>query len=160
MALIHEMLYRNDHVHQIDFGEYMRTLVDELFNAYAHSSGAVIKRLNSSRVLLNVDQAIPCGLILNELVANALKYAYPDGKSGEVEVALKETASGLVTLTVSDQGVGLPEGVDWNNSRSLGLPIVDVLTQQLSGTFTVGSPPGVSFSIEFQKEAKSLATSA
>ena len=138
----------------------MRTLVDELFNAYAHSSGAVIKRRTSACVLLNVDQAIPCGLILNELVTNALRYAYPDGKAGEVEVALKETPSGLVTLTVSDQGIGLPEAVDWNNSHSLGLPIVDVLTQQLSGTLTVGSPPGVSFTIQFQKDAKSLAASA
>jgi PAS domain S-box-containing protein len=117
MALIHDLLYRNDHVHQIvDFAEYVRSLVDELFKAYAHASGLVGKCLSTSRVLLNVDQAIPCGLILNELVTNALKYAYPDGKAGEVKVDLKETPSGLVTLSVSDYGVGLPEGVDWNVS--------------------------------------------
>jgi PAS domain S-box-containing protein len=157
MALIHELLYRNDHVHQIDFGDYMRALVDELFNAYAHTS-AVVKRLNSSCVLLNVDQAISCGLILNELVTNALKYAYPGDKAAEVKVDLKETLSGLVTLTVSDHGVGLPEGVDWNNAHSLGLPIVDLLTKQLNGTLTVGSPPGASFTMEFQKEGRSVAT--
>jgi PAS domain S-box-containing protein len=159
MALIHELLYRDDSMDQIDFGEYTRSLVDELCAAYADASGLVGKCLSTSRVLLNADQAIPCGLILNELLTNAFKYAYPDGETGEVRVDLKETPSGLVTLTVSDQGVGLPEGVDWNTSKSLGLPIVDVLTQQLRGTLTVGSPPGASFIIEFQKEAKSLDTS-
>jgi len=159
MALIHDRLHGNESIAQIDFEDYMHSLVDELFSAYAHSSGAVLKSLNSSCVLLNADQAIPCGLILNELVTNALKYAYPGGRAGEVKVDLKETPSGLVTLTVSDQGVGLPEGVDWNNAHSLGLPIVDTLIQQLCGTLTVGSPPGASFTIQFQKDSKPLAAS-
>jgi PAS domain S-box-containing protein len=153
MALIHERLYGEESIEHIDFGEYMHSLIDELFNAYAHSSGAVVKNLNSACVLLNVDQAIPCGLILNELVTNALKYAYPDGKAGEVKIDLKESPSGFVTLTVSDQGVGLPEGVDWNNAHSLGLPLVDALTQQLNGRLTVGPPPGASFTMQFQKQS-------
>ena len=139
----------------------MHSLVDELFKAYAHSSGAVVKRLNSSSVFLNLQRLIKryLVLILNELVTNVLKCAYPGDKAGEVKVHLKEEPSGLVTLTVSDHGVGLPEGVDWNNSHSLGLPIVGVLAQQLNGTLTVGSPPGASFTIEFQKEGESVATS-
>jgi len=105
-------------------------------------------------VRLQIDQAIPCGLILNELVTNALKYAYPNGKRGEVVIELRESDAGMVTLSVSDQGVGLPAEFDWSNSASMGLPIVDLLTQQLGGTLAVRTSPGASFTIEFPKIAR------
>lgn len=152
MALIHERLYGGDLVDRIDFEEYVHTLVKELFNCYAGSAGLITPCLSTSRVLLSAEEATCCGLILNELVTNALKYAYPGAGSGEVSIALKEDLAGQVTLTVSDGGVGLPAGLDWRNSNSMGLPIVEMLTKQIGGTLMVGGPPGTSFAVAFSKE--------
>ena len=154
MALIHEQLYGSQHMDQIDFAEYTQTLVNELFYSYTGSADHVTGRLDTSRVLLKVEQAIPCGLIVNELVTNALKYAYPDGQSGEVIIGLTETADGVVNLSVSDRGIGLPEGLDWTNSESMGLPIVDLLAKQIGGKLSVRSGPGAAFTIEFPNEGK------
>jgi two-component sensor histidine kinase len=112
----------------------------------------VICRLDTSPVLLNVAQAIPCALVLNELVTNALKCAYPPAKTGEIVVALSETL-GLVTLSVSDQGVGLPEGMDWRDAKSMGLSMVALLSEQIEGTLSVHSSPGTAFTVVFPKEA-------
>jgi PAS domain S-box-containing protein len=149
MALIHERLSGNERMDEIDFGEFTQTLVSELFSSYGYSD-RITCRLNISAVVLNADQAIPCGLVVNELVTNALKYAYPDGQSGEVRVDLRETA-GLVELVVSDQGVGLPPELDWRNSESVGLPIVDVLAKQIGGKLTLSSSKGTSFRVEFPR---------
>jgi PAS domain S-box-containing protein len=151
MALVHERLYAGQNMSEIDFGEYIQTLVKDLSNAYGGSAGSVICRSDTAHVLLNVTQAIPCGLILNELVTNALKYAYPPGQTGEVMVTLSETL-GLVTLSVSDQGVGLPKGMDWRNTESMGLPIVALLSNQIEGTLSVHSSPGTAFTVVFPKE--------
>ena len=153
MALIHERLYGSRHMDRIDFAEYTHTLVGDLFYSYTGSADHVTGRLNITPVLLDVDQAIPCGLILNELVTNALKYAYPPGKSGEVVIDLGETPAGLVTLSVSDQGVGLPAGFDWQNSESMGLPIVDLLAKQIGGKLSVSSGRCTAFTVEFAKES-------
>jgi PAS domain S-box-containing protein len=153
MAHIHELLYSSQYIDQIDFAEYTRTLVAELLQSYTSLGHRVSVRFNTTHVLLKVDQAIPCGLILNELVTNALKYAYPS-TSGEVVVDLTEDAAGLVTLSVADRGVGLPEGLDWQNSTSMGLPIVELLTQQIGGKLHVQTNPGTAFSVEFPKEGK------
>lgn len=149
MALIHEQLYGRPKMDEIDFEEYTSTLVSELFRSYASTTGNVVSRLETSCVLLSIDQAIPCGLILNEVVTNALKYAYPDGSPGEILVRLKENAAGAFTLSVSDNGVGMPAGLNWKNSKSLGLPMVDLLAQQLDGTLTVQPQPGVIVTLKF-----------
>jgi two-component sensor histidine kinase len=103
--------------------------------------------------LLKIDQAIPCGLILNELVTNALKYAYPKQSTGEITIYLRQSAAGVVTLRVCDQGVGLPDGFDVRAAKSMGLPIVQILTDQLGGELSVGPAPGASFTIVFPAEA-------
>ena len=160
MALIHEKLYGSRQMEAIDFSEYVRILVNELCYSYARRSVLVTSRLEISQVFLNIDQAIPCGLILNELVTNALKYAYPDGGGGELTVELRHTAADRVLLTVSDNGVGLPANFSWRDSKSLGLPIVEVLVSQLGGTLTVGRDGGASFAVEFPKETTKSATAA
>lgn len=160
MSMIHERLYGNNQFDAIDLGDYTQTLVDELFHSCANPPQRVTSRVDASRVLLNIDQAIPCGLILNELVTNALKYAYPDGAGGEVCIELKESAADRIRLTVSDHGVGLPEGLDCKNLTSLGLPIVDILTKQLGGTLQIESGPGATFHIEFPKKERKAARSA
>ena len=160
MSLIHERLCADGQLDLVDFGEYTEALMHELFHSHTGSSDRIVSRLHIQRVILNADQAIPCGLILNELVTNALKYAYPDNGSGEVFVELYESESGFVTLAVSDHGIGLPEGLDWKNSNSLGLPIVDILARQIGGELIVGARPGASFSVEFPKSVLSAAASA
>ncbi len=151
MALIHERLYGSRTLEEVDFGEYAETLIHELFFSYSSGAANVTSHLNLAPVTLKIDQAIPCGLILNELVTNALKYAYPHGRAGEIRVDLSASESGEVTLTVRDFGVGLPASVDWKNSKSLGLPIVDLLSQQIGGTLNVQRSPGAMFTVKFSK---------
>ncbi len=152
MALVHDRLYAGRDLSEINFGEYIQTLLEELSDAYTGSAGSVICRLDTSCVLLNVGQAIPCALILNELVTNALKYAYPSEHAGEIVVSLSETL-GLVTLSVSDQGVGLPVGMDWRDAKSMGLAMVALLSEQIEGTLSVHSSPGTAFTVVFPKVA-------
>jgi PAS domain S-box-containing protein len=153
MARIHDLLSTGHSMDQIDFADYLRTLIDDLLASFQGLGPPVSARLNTAHVLLRVDQAIPCGLILNELVTNALKYAYPSGSGGEIFVDLTENAAGFVTLSVADQGVGLPAGLDWENSNSMGLPIVDLLTRQLAGTLAVHTHRGTAFTLQFRKES-------
>ena len=101
-------------------------------------------------VTLSIETAVPCGLILNELASNALKHAFPNGSSGEVTVGLEhDSATSTVCLQVCDNGVGLPAGLDWRQSRSLGLRLVQILAGQLRGTVDTGTGPGTEFRVTF-----------
>jgi two-component sensor histidine kinase len=113
--------------------------------------GPVTSCLDCSQVFLKVEQAIPCSLILNELVTNALKYAFPNGAKGQIKIVLHEASASLVTLLVSDNGIGLPEGFNWKDSSSMGLPIVDLLVKQIGAKLTVATRPGTEFRIEFHR---------
>ena len=148
MGLIHERLYSNGNVNDVEFGEYTETLVEELFHSYGARAQAVSKSLDLDSVPLNIEKAIPCGLILNELVSNALKHAFPSG-CGSLSVSLKRSSEGSLSLCVSDTGVGLPEHVDTTGAKSLGLPIVEVLTRQLGGVLDIQSRPGATFTVRF-----------
>jgi len=156
MALVHEQLYSRERPDRLDFEEYVAGLTEELFTSSSLDSGAIRLRLELEPVQLGIDQAIPCGLILNELVTNALKYAFPETRSGEVLVQLHLTERGMVTLRVADNGVGLPPGFDWRRAESLGLRIVDILTAQLGGTVECAAGQGVDFSLEFLRDQPGL----
>ena len=149
MAMIHERLCGAPGIDLIDFEEYTRALIKQLFDSCGMHSGRVTSRLDCSRVLLKVEQAIPCSLILNELVTNALKYAYPNGAQGQVKIGLHQASDGIVTLLVSDDGVGLPEGCERKDSSSMGLTIVDLLVKQIGGKLNVATRPGTEFRLEF-----------
>ena len=152
MALVHEQLYNRERPDQLDFGEYVASLAGELFSAYSVHSGAIRLRLDLEPVLLDIDQAMPCGLILNELMTNSLKYAFPETHSGEILVALHATAEGRVTLRIADNGIGLAPGFDWRQSQSLGLRIVEILTAQLNGTLDYSGGTGADFTLAFTCE--------
>ena len=151
MAMIHERLYSHDDIDQLEFGKYVEVLTQELFHAYGVDSNLVNLRLDLDPVLLELNQAIPCGLILNELVTNSLKYAFPGGRRGQIQVALRCEEGHRVMLRVADNGVGLPPGLDWKRSHSLGLRIVDILARQLTAAIHQGAGPGGDFSLTFQK---------
>jgi two-component sensor histidine kinase len=149
MALIHEKLYQSENLAQIDFGEYIRSLVTSLSRSYSARAGDITLDIRADDVPLGIDTAVPCGLILNELVSNALKYAFPDGRAGQVRVELTADDDRRVTLTVGDDGVGFPEGLDFRGTTSLGLQLVNTLVDQLEGSIELNNGRGTEFKITF-----------
>ncbi len=145
MTLIHEKLYRSKDLANIDVSEYIQNLSSNLFRSY--SAGRVNLRTQVDDILLGIDTAIPCGLIINELVSNSLKHAFPE-KHGDIFVNLHRD-NGKFTLVVSDNGVGFPETVDFRNTDSLGLQLVCTLTDQLDGVIELNRTGGTEFKITF-----------
>jgi PAS domain S-box-containing protein len=153
MALIHEYLYANEHLDRVNFGKYVQELVSELCGSYAMESDLISVRINVEEIDLPVHRAIPCGLILNELLSNTLKYAFPRGQRGEITVKFARLDSGVLSLLCQDDGVGMPEGFDWQNSQSLGLRIVRILASQINGELTLdGAGRGTRFELRFSGE--------
>jgi PAS domain S-box-containing protein len=150
IALIHEKLYRSPELTRIDFGEYARDLVSDLFRAYG-ATDAVSVRLDIPDVSLEIDTAIPCGLIINELVSNVLKHAFPGGRRGQVLIGLTAAAPGEFELLVQDDGVGLPQDYALRTGTSLGLRLVSDLTRQLDGALDMTSAGGAAFRIRFKE---------
>jgi two-component sensor histidine kinase len=149
MALIHEQLYQSTDLARIDFSNYIQSLAANLFSSYDFHSDAIALKVNVDNVFLGVDAAIPCGLIINELVSNSLKYAFPPGKEGEVSIDIYASNKDELTLTVSDNGIGFPKNLDFKNTESLGLQIVVALTNQLGGTVELNREIGTKFEIIF-----------
>ena len=149
MSFIHESLYQTTAFSSIKFSDYVVTLTQNLVHSYRIYSGLVVLKHEVEEVFLNLDTSIPCGLIVNELVSNALKYAFPEGKKGEVWVRLKDD-SGLVTLVVSDNGIGLPDGFDFRQTDSLGLQLVTSLVEQINGEIFCENKIGTKFTVSFK----------
>lgn len=150
MALLHETLYRSENLDQVNMAEYFESMCQQLFRSLAQPSGVIELKLDLEKASLQVDQAIPCGLLVNELVSNALKHAFPDGRGGEVRVQLRQdTDNGLLRLRVSDDGVGLPANFQMRKIHSLGLQLVSDLASQLRGKLFIGPPPQAVFEVEF-----------
>ncbi len=155
MALIHEKLYQSASLARIDFGEYLRNLTRDLFRSY--SAGGVTLKLQAEDIHLDVDTAIPCGLIITELVSNALKYAFPQGQGGELLITFARIARDKYALSVTDNGTGLPRAVDFRSPKTLGLQLVNMLISQLRGTLDVVSDGGTTFMITFTTEREAAA---
>jgi PAS domain S-box-containing protein len=156
MALVHEKLYQTDNLAQVDFADYASSMLSALWRSHGALADKIRLNFEVVPVALPIETAIPCGLILNELAINALKYAFPNGKDGEVTVGLEnDPATNTVCLWVRDNGVGLPPGLDWRQSSSLGLRLVQILAGQLRGTVGTGTGPGTEFQITFSLNAKS-----
>ncbi len=150
MALIHEHLYRSDNLAAVDLAAYLRSLCTQLVRSSAATSGTIRLQMDLAPGLLGIDKAIPCGLLVNELVTNALKHAYPDGRCGVLCVGLQPLEGGPVWhLRVADDGVGLPPGFDLAHLTSLGLKVVGDLARQLGGRLEIGAGPGAVFEVEF-----------
>ena len=154
MALIHETLYQAPDVGRFDLAHYLRTLGIELFRAYGVDPARITLSNHIEEVVLPLETALPCGLILNELLSNALKHAFPDGQRGGIRIELQALPDQQVVLRVVDTGIGLPSGLDIHQTDSLGLQLVCALTEQLQGTITVARHNGTVFTLVF-----SLATS-
>lgn len=150
MSLIHETLYQSADLANVSFREYIQRLVNHLSASYGVSRGRIALRVGADGLMLGVDVAIPCGLIINELVSNSLKHAFPYGRCGEIRVSLQPAGDSQVTLTVGDDGIGLPEDIDFRDSGSLGLHLVTMLVEdQLHGHIELERAKGTEFRITF-----------
>jgi two-component sensor histidine kinase len=150
MALIHERLYRSQDLASIDFAVYIRDLTNHLIRSYRARPSPVDLQIDAQDVYLAVDTAIPCGLIINELISNALKHAFPDGKAGEIRIKMELEGTRHFTLIVADNGRGFPPDIDFQNTESLGMQLVNTLVNQLDGTIELRSHnKGTEFKITF-----------
>ena len=152
MALVHEKLYRAPDLALIDFDNYLRSLTATIFRSF-HKSGIELL-VEAKDVYLDVNAAIPCGLIVNELVSNALKYAFPNDRRGRIHITFRLTAAGTFVLTVRDDGIGFPKEIDFGNTESLGLQLVNISTRQLQGNIELERGQGTVFTITFPKKGK------
>jgi two-component sensor histidine kinase len=149
MALIHEALSQSGDMGEIDFAAYIRELAAQLMHIYHGESERIRLQLHLDNLLLDVNKATPCGLILNELLCNALKHAFPTGRSGEIRIDLSVDAARQVTLAVADTGIGLPVELDFLNAETLGLQLISTLTEQLEGILTLDRGNGTVFTLTF-----------
>lgn len=149
IALVHEKLYRSSDFSRIDFAEYILTLVPHLIQNSGLGRGQVRFEPDLEPLEVNITAAVPLGLIVNELVTNALKHAFPEARRGVIRVDLERAADGRKRLVVADDGVGLPEGFDLRSSDSLGMQIIDMLVGQVEGAMAIGPGPGARFEILF-----------
>lgn len=149
MALVHEKLYRSADLAWVDLAEYIHNLATFLFRCYRATAGRVGLEVQADNVCLGIDAAVPCGLILNELISNALKHAFPDDRPGQIRVELRTNEQQQLTLIVSDTGIGFPQDFDFENTTSLGMQLVNTLVQQLNGTLAIDRSNGSTFKIIF-----------
>lgn len=157
MALIHERLYASGSLSTIDFGDYITDLTQYLFSSYAVDRKRISLHIQAGDCTLDIDRAIPCGLIVNELISNALKHAFPCAERGNIDVIVSVDEKEMVTLTVSDTGIGLPAGLDIRKTHSLGLQLVEMLVRQLRGRIRMESTQnGAVFSLVFPGSSQNL----
>ncbi len=149
MSLIHQNLYNSENLSSIDFGDYVRKLVRDLFSSFNISSSKVTYDIKIDGIFLDIETSIPCGLLINELVSNSLKYAFDGGGESVVRIELTSTSDSGYKLIVGDNGKGLPPQVDFRNTKTLGLQLVCSLTQQLEGVISLNNSHGAEFSILF-----------
>jgi PAS domain S-box-containing protein len=151
MAIVHNKLYSTKNYEKIDFGDYVRSLTESFYTTYGMRLNKIDLKIDISNIILNIDTAIPCGLIINELVSNSIKYAYPDQKEGMIKISMQLNDDGSYTLVVSDTGVGLPNGFNVNTTKTLGLELVTLLTNQLNGKLYISNNNGAEFKIIFEE---------
>ena len=158
MAIIHEKLYETHDLARIVFAEYVDTLISELFRSHGKSDAEIAVEIETNQISLDVNVAVPCGLILNELVSNSLKYAWSAGPQmapsagAIIQVELAVSSPGRLAMRIADNGCGLPESVDLTNSSTLGLRLVSSLVRQLDGSIDVDKAGGTSYVVEFAAE--------
>ncbi len=151
MAMIHERLYQSTDLASIDFKEYLLCLMADIADTYRQPGVSWLVAMEPLNLDINV--GIPCGLIINELVSNSFKYAFPEGREGVITLGIRKCRTGENLLTVADNGIGFPPGVDFKNTTSLGLQIVSVLTNQIHGSIVLASDAGTKFCITFPGHA-------
>lgn len=150
MALIHQTLYQSQNFARVNFQRFLDELLPRLTEAYGHLSSQVKIRVQAHDVSLPINEAIPCGLIVNELVSNALKHGFPDQQNGAIDVAITQDGSSRVELSISNDGAPIPDDLDLLKTGSLGLQLVHLLTRQLHGALEIQRGQPTRFTLSFQ----------
>ena len=150
MALIHQKLYQNDDFSSLDYADYAKQLILELSFVYPDAKKVTTAVHSENKLAFDIDTAIPLGLILNELISNAFKYAFADAEKGELNIIFKILEEGTYQMIVQDNGAGLPKDFNFEKAKSLGLRLVRRLTKQLYGKVLYQQENGAKFSINFK----------
>jgi two-component sensor histidine kinase len=152
MALVHEKLYQTKDLSQINLKDYFTDLINLLSNNYQLISEGIRIKTDMSNVMVTIDSAIPCGLIMNELISNAFKHAFPENQRGEIQISLKMIDDQEIELIIGDDGIGLPEGFEYRDTDTMGLQTIVALAEgQLLGTLKVAKGKGTKFHITFRE---------
>jgi two-component sensor histidine kinase len=154
MALLHETLYRSENLSRVDFAGYLNQITAHLLRSFGSLCSRVKLECHAAGVELGLDQAVPCGLIVNELVCNSMKHAFPAQRAGQITVDMASGEDRRIVLSVADDGIGLPASLDIDKTQSLGLQLVRILTAQIHGTLEIERQNGAVFRIVFQPNAK------
>ncbi len=152
MARIHETLHRSDDLSSINIRDYLNTVVEDTIASSENDTQRISYRLDTDDIIFDVDHAVACGQIISELLSNSLKHAFPNGQSGKVEVALRRRDGARVELTVADDGKGLPEDLDLQQTETLGMRLIHALVMQLSGVVNVDGSGGTRVQITFPEK--------
>ncbi len=150
MALVHEKFYQADELTEINFAEYVDKLCQFLFQSYGDKTDRIQLTVNADKVAFDMDTAMPCGLLINEIVSNSLKYAFPDERNGEIKIELRKLPDQMVMMSISDDGIGLAEDFTIEKSETLGHQLIIALANQLDGELNVSHENGTSFSVTFK----------
>ncbi|HEY9635092.1 MAG TPA: histidine kinase dimerization/phosphoacceptor domain -containing protein [Coleofasciculaceae cyanobacterium] len=153
MALVHEQLYQAKNFTKINFADYLKKLAYYLFDTYGIDTKQIQLKLNIEEITLTINRAIPCGLIITELVSNALKYAFSNRTEGIIEIAFSSDSDKNFTLIVRDDGIGLPKNLDFKKEKSLGLQLVSILANQLEATLELNCCVGTKVCLKFSETA-------
>ena len=136
MAMIHEKLYQSGNFAEIDFSQYIKNLTSSIYSSYGMDTKLIKLKISAENIFLDINNAIPCGLIINELVTNAIKHAFPSGRSGEINIKFSRIDNKYI-LSVQDNGIGLPDSFIIEKTESLGMQLIYSLVSQLEGEFEV-----------------------
>jgi two-component sensor histidine kinase len=151
MALVHEKIYQSENLSEIDITEYIRYLGNYLFQFYGVNMNAIQLKIEGENIRMGINTAVPLGLIINELISNSLKHAFPKGSKGEILIRL-DTTDTDTELIVSDNGIGFPKDYDWQKSETLGLMLVQSLIRQILATVELDRTTGIRYRITIPKK--------
>jgi PAS domain S-box-containing protein len=151
MALVHEKLYQARNISEIDLDEYVRFLGNSLFQFYGVKGRQISLQTDISGISVDINTAVPLGLIINELISNSLKYAFPDSRKGTIRVSVRQLDD-TYSILFQDNGIGIPDGLDWRNTQSLGLRLVNSLVDQLDGTIELTKEKGTMYTISIHRK--------
>ncbi len=151
MSLVHEKLYQSHDLSKIDLAVYIRSLALHLFHMYSIDSTRVRLETDLSEMFLDINSAVPCGLILNELISNSLKHAFPEGRKGMIRIEGRRGSDGTITLRVADDGIGFPKDLDFHQAEGLGLQIANLLVGQLDAAIDLDRTKGTVITLTFRE---------
>ncbi|MGB8220134.1 MAG: PAS domain S-box protein, partial [Methanoregula sp.] len=148
IALVHEKLYQSKDFDQIDYADYLRKITDHLFESYQVDQRIITLHLNAEKAVLHIDKAVPCSLIINEMISNSLKHAFPGGRKGVITIDFKKSGDKYI-VTYSDDGIGIPDSVIFDRTESLGMQLIRGLTKQINGSIELDKASGTKYTVTF-----------